>query len=69
MPESKSPRINSLGVSRQIQGRSNLALVAAALTARNEELTWEDFLNKSVLVGGAGGAGAHGLEIGNSERD
>lgn len=65
MPENKSPRIDGLNVSGQIQRRSDLAFVArtAALASSEEELSRKDFIDESTFVW----TSTHGFKIGDGD--
>lgn len=55
MRENEGPGVDGLSVAWQVEWRSNLGFLAAALAAGEEELAGEDFVDKGVLVGGGGG--------------
>lgn len=61
--------IHGLGVPNELHGRLHIAFIPAALAARHEELARQQFLDQSALVGGARGADAHGLEVGDGDGD
>lgn len=67
MPKQEGLRFNSLGVTRQVQGKRDMDLAvlsAAALASGLKELPSKYFVDESIFVRGRG---AHALESGDGD--
>lgn len=60
-------RLHRLRISRQLQRRANFSFVTASLSASEEELAGEDFVDQSAFIRGAAGSSTHGFEISDSD--